>query len=89
MRHFASAEFWRAYERLPHNVRALADKNFALLKQDPKHPSLRFKQIGRYRSVRVGARYRALGVDIQDGVLWFWIGSHADYDRLIGRNVAG
>jgi hypothetical protein len=34
--------------------------------------------------VRVGAHYRALGVDVEGGVLWFWIGSHADYDRLIG-----
>ena len=84
MRHFASTEFWRAYERLPGNIRALADKNYELLKQNPKHPSLQFKQVGRYRSVRVGAHYRALGVDIEDGVLWFWIGSHADYDRIIG-----
>ena len=83
MRHFASAEFWRAYARLPDNVRSVADKNYALLKQDPKHPSLHFKQVGRYWSVRVGARHRALGVDIEDGVLWFWIGSHADYDRLL------
>jgi hypothetical protein len=84
VRHFASAEFWRAYARLPESVRVLADKNYALLKQDPKHPSLHLKQIGRFWSVRVGARYRALGVGVEDGVLWFWIGSHADYDRLIG-----
>jgi hypothetical protein len=84
VRHFASAAFWRAYLRLPETVRALADKNYALLKQDAKHPSLHFKQVGRYWSVRIGARYRALGVDVDDGVLWFWIGSHADYDRLTG-----
>ena len=84
MRHFASAEFWRAYERLPANVRALADKNYDLLKRNPKHPSLHFKQVGRYWSVRVGAHCRALGVDVEEGVLWFWIGSHADYDKLIG-----
>jgi hypothetical protein len=84
VRHFASSDFWRTYERLPANVRALADKNYALLKQDPKHPSLHFKQIDHYWSVRVGAHYRALGVSVEDGVLWFWIGSHAEYDRLIG-----
>jgi hypothetical protein len=84
VRHFASAAFWRAYERLPPNVRALADKNYELLKQNPQHPSLHFKQIGRFWSVRVGAHYRALGVDVEDGVLWFWIGSHTDYDRMIG-----
>jgi hypothetical protein len=84
VRHFASAAFWRAYLGLPDSVRALADKNYALLKQDPKHPSLHFKQVGHYWSVRIGAHYRALGVDVEASVLWFWIGSHADYDRLIG-----
>jgi hypothetical protein len=33
--------------------------------------------------VRVGRRFRALAVEVDDGLLWFWIGSHADYDRLI------
>jgi hypothetical protein len=64
-------------------VRALADKNFALLKADPKYPSLHFKKIGRLWSVRVGVHYRALGFDRPEGVVWFWIGSHADYDRLL------
>ena len=46
--------------------------------------SLQFKKVGRYCSVRVGLRYRALAVDVDDGYLWFWIGSHADYDKLVG-----
>ena len=83
MRHVASSAFWRAYENLPSNVRALADKNFALLKEDTKHPSLRLKKTGGFWSVRVGLRYRALAVEIEGGLLWFWIGSHADYDALI------
>ena len=86
MRHFASASFWQAYERLPEQVRALADRNFALLKRDPQHPSLHFKKIGRFGSVRVGLRYRALAVEVADGPVWFWIGSHAEYDRLIGSS---
>jgi hypothetical protein len=64
-------------------VSKLADKNFQLLKTDPKHPSLHFKKIGKLWSVRVGAHYRALGSDRSEGVVWFWIGSHADYDKLI------
>ena len=84
MIHHASAAFWALYDALPANVRALADKNFALLKQDASHPSLHFKGVGRFRSVRVGAHYRALAVEIPGGCLWFWIGSHADYDRLVG-----
>lgn len=83
MRHVASPAFWEAYAGLPDNVRALADKNYALLKENPQHPSLHFKKIGRYWSVRVGLRHRALAVESGDDLIWFWIGSHADYDALI------
>ena len=82
MKHFASPAFWKAYEALPARVRELADKNYALLKENPQHPSLRFKKVGRFWSVRIGLRYRALAVEVEDGLLWFWIGSHADYDAL-------
>ncbi|HYY99081.1 MAG TPA: hypothetical protein VE642_10845 [Pyrinomonadaceae bacterium] len=71
------------HRRLPADVRDLADKNFQLLKADPRHPSLRFKKIDRLWSVRVGAHYRALGLDRPEGVVWLWIGSHADYDKLL------
>jgi hypothetical protein len=84
VRHFASPKFWTAYEALPPSVRQLADANYALLKRDPRHPSLQFKEAGRYRSVRVGLGHRALAVDVDGGYLWFWIGSHADYDKMIG-----
>jgi len=83
LNHFASPAFWDRYQRLPQRVRELADAQFALLKENPSHPSLHFKKTGRYRSVRIGMHYRALAVDIPDGLLWFWIGSHADYDRAI------
>ena len=83
MIHFASPQFWRHYHQLSAEVRALADKNFQLLKADPRHPSLRFKRIGKLWSVRVGAHHRALGLDKPEGVVWFWIGSHADYDKLL------
>ena len=69
MRHFASPEFWACYHVLPKSVQQLADKNFALLKRDPQHPSLHFKKISRFRSVRVGLSYRALGVEVDDGIL--------------------
>jgi hypothetical protein len=83
MRHFASPDFWDAYERLPEQVRVQADRNYRLLKIDPQHPSLHFKKVGRFWSVRVGLSYRALATDVEDGLLWFWIGSHADYDAMI------
>lgn len=84
MKHFASPKFWAAYKTLPPSVRKLADANYALLKRDPRPPSLQFKKVGRYWSVRIGLRYRALAMEVDDGYLWFWIGSHADYDKMIG-----
>jgi hypothetical protein len=68
---------------LSETVRALADKNYALLKENPRHPSLQLKKVGRFWPVRIGSRYRALAVEIEGGLLWFWIGSHADYDTLV------
>jgi hypothetical protein len=82
--HHASPRFWRCYDALPARIRELADKNFELVKANPSHPSLHFKRIGRFHSVRVGLHYRALGVDADDGVLWFWIGTHSEYDALVG-----
>lgn len=83
MPHHASPRFWRAYAALPPNVRERADRAFALLKEDPDHPSLHFKRVGRYHSVRIGLHHRALAVDVPDGLLWFWIGTHAEYDQLV------
>jgi hypothetical protein len=73
-------------EAVPADVQALAHRNYALLKNDPFHPSLHFKSIGkgRFHSVRVGLHYRALGIPMDGGVHWFWIGTHGEYDKLIG-----
>ena len=83
MIHYASPSFWEAYQNLPKTIQELADKNYQLLKANPDHPSLHFKRIRAYFSVRVGIQYRALGIEVKEGVLWFWIGSHADYDKLL------
>ena len=77
------SEFWQAYGKLPENVRVLADKNYALLKENPRHPSLQLKKVGRFWSIRVGNRYRALAVEENQNLIWFWIGSHGDYDALV------
>jgi mRNA-degrading endonuclease RelE of RelBE toxin-antitoxin system len=83
MKHLADPAFWELYQKLPGSVRELADKNFELLKADSYHPSLHLKKVGKYWSARVGRNYRVLGVDIDQGVLWFWIGLHADYEKII------
>lgn len=86
MKHLTLPRFWHYYHALPKEIQILANKNFQLLKTDPAHPSLHFKKIGQQNalwSVRIGKQYRALGREKPEGILWFWIGSHADYDKLL------
>lgn len=85
MTHFATPRFWDCYQALPAAVQRLADKQFKLLKVNPRHPSLQLKQAGRCWSARVGLHHRALAVERGSDRVWFWIGTHAEYDRLIGR----
>lgn len=60
MKHFASTDFWDSYRRLPESIQNIADKNFALLKENPRHSSLRLKKIGSFWSARIGLHYRAI-----------------------------
>ncbi len=83
MKHFTSSDFWTLYGKLPQEIQELANKNYALLKTNPRHPSLQLKRIEGLWSVRVGQHYRALGIDAPEGIQWIWIGSHADYDKYI------
>jgi len=86
LKHTASKRFWECLEALPTEVQMLARRNYVLLRNDPSHPSLQFKSVsnGKFHSVRVGLYYRALGIPVPGGVHWFWIGAHAEYDRLVG-----
>ena len=81
--HVASSDFWQCYRALPREVRRKAVESFHRLKADPRHPGLHFKPVGRYWSARVGAHHRALAVRDNSTFVWFWIGTHAEYDRLI------
>ncbi len=83
MKHQAAPAFWVAYERLTPDVRSAADRQHRLLEANPGHPSLHFKKVGPYYSARVTRGYRALAMPIEGGYLWFWIGSHADYERIL------
>ena len=84
MSHQASKRFWRLFADLEPELQRLARENYELLRTNPQHPSLHFKRVGKYWSVRIGSDYRALGVDSRKGIVWFWIGAHAEYERLIG-----
>jgi hypothetical protein len=68
---------------LPLEIRRVANQSFDLLKRDPRHPSLHFKKTGKLWSARVGIHHRALAVPDSNGFLWVWIGTHAEYDRMI------
>lgn len=82
-------DFIRRFQELPERVKKAAKKNYQLWKNDPNHPSLEFKEINEREqiwSVRVGIGWRALGrIDRKDLIVWFWIGSHGEYDKLLNR----
>jgi hypothetical protein len=83
LNHFANPDFWFHYRRLLPEIRAIADEKFRLLKADPHHPSLQLKKVGVLWSVRVTLNYRALAKDRPEGLVWYWIGAHSEYERLI------
>ena len=72
MIHRTTPSFWERYRRLPEAVRELADKDFRLLKGNPKHPSLDLKKIGSFRSARVGLAHRPLAVEDGEDLIWVW-----------------
>ena len=80
-------EFREAFASLPNDTRRQAQRAYRLFRTDPRHPSLRFKKVdeeSNVYSVRIGLGSRALGVMEGSTVVWFWIGSHAECDRLLG-----
>lgn len=81
-----TSSFRTTFAALPDEIQARARRAYSLFRDHPEHPSLRFKKVDQsdnIYSVRIGLGYRALGVLEGSTVIWFWIGSHADYDRLI------
>jgi hypothetical protein len=84
----ATQRFWAAYRELPAEIRGLARKAYQLFRENPGHPSLHFKKVHDREpiySARVTLGYRAVGLLEHDAITWFWIGTHADYDRLLGQ----
>ena len=88
MRSFTQESFWDAYRRLPIHVQRQSRESYRFFASNPNHPSLDFKRVSRRRpvySVRVSTDYRALGVLDGGDIVWFWIGPHHEYDRLLRR----
>ena len=79
-------KFRKAFAELPADVQKQARQAYRLFIENPHHPSLRFKSIHPSRpiySVRIGMNYRAVGIRNQGDIIWSWIGSHTEYDKLI------
>jgi hypothetical protein len=83
---YVTDDFIAAFRVLPDAVKDQARKNYRLWRINPYHPSLHFKRVHPSEplySVRIGLGWRVLGLLEDDSIMWFWIGSHAEYDRLI------
>lgn len=86
MKSHTTAQFWKLYNALPEETKQRADKSYALWQLNPQAHGLYFKRVGQRQpiySVRIGNGYRSLGLLEGDTVIWFWIGSHDEYERLL------
>ena len=80
----ASGRYWERFQQQPPHIQALARKNFVLWQQNPWHPSLQFKEVKpRLWSARVSRGYRVLAAFDGATYVWFWIGTHDEYLRLL------
>ena len=92
MKSHITDDFLDCFAKLPERIKRLARENYKLWSENPYHPSLSFKRVGKKYptySVRIGIGWRVLGFKDedtdQDTIVWFWIGSHPEYDRIIKR----
>ena len=82
---YTHPSFWKCYKKLPKEIQKLADKKFSLFRSNPFHPSLGFAQKGNVWTVDVGLHHRAIAWRENESVIWFWIGSHEGYNKLMNR----
>jgi len=81
-----TGKFWKVYNKLPSKTRNQAKSAFVLFQKDPYHPSLHFKRVHSVLpiySARITKDYRAVGIQKKADIIWFWIGSHSDYGKLL------
>ena len=84
MKSSTTPEFWKAYAALSLDMKQQAQKAYKLWQENPSHPSLHFKKVGKNLwSAQTTDGYRALALKKGDDYYWFWIGSHQDYDALL------
>jgi hypothetical protein len=86
MKSSLTEEFREAFARLPKQIQQQAREAYRIFQTKPEYPGLLFKKIHSTReiySVRITRNYRALGVLKDDEITWFWVGSHAEYDKIL------
>jgi hypothetical protein len=83
MKSLTTPRFWQAYVVLPPEIKLAASKQYRLWKNNPRHPSLQFKKVGPFWSARITEDYRSLALLRNDAYNWFWIGTHAEYERIL------
>jgi hypothetical protein len=80
--------FRKAFSELPDPIKDQARQAYRQFLLNPRHAGLRFKKVHPklpIYSLRVGIGYRAVGRAYAEEIEWFWIGTHADYDRLLSQ----
>lgn len=77
--------FWKLFTELPAQTQELAFQKYALFRKDPYHPSLSFQSKGDAWTVEIGRSCRAIAYRFENHSIWFWIGSHEDYNHILRR----
>ena len=83
-----NSSFWKLYRKLPQTIREIAKKQYKLFTIDAYHTSLHFKRVHSTRpiySARITRNYRAIGILEDNIIVWFWVGSHNEYDKLLKK----
>ena len=80
----ATSRFWSCFEQSDQSTQSIARRNYERLRYGPRQPSLRFKKVGDFWSVRIGRSHRAIAVEDKGDLIWMWIGTHGEYDRIVG-----
>lgn len=85
MKSLTTPDFWERYSKLPREIKRRARAAYRLWQDNSRHPSLCFKKVGDIWSVRIGKGFRALALLDNDSYVWFWIGTHDDYEQMLQK----
>ena len=92
-RNVRTAHFNEQLNRLPERIQRLAVSAFKRFCENPAHPALRLHSLrdndkGQHRagsmSVTITMQYRAVYVKDGETNVWYWVGTHKQYDTYTG-----